>query len=53
MRVKYKEVQPGDILVNWDVMVTEVYTDDDGLWVETDDGDCGYVNPKATVEVDR
>ena len=53
MKLKWRDVEPSDYLPNWDVMVTEVYTDDDGLWVETDDGDCGYVNPKATVEVDR
>ena len=53
MKLKYKEVQPGDILVNWDVMVTAVYADEDGLWVETDDEECGYVNPNAIVEVEH
>jgi hypothetical protein len=54
MRIKWKAVEPGDYLTNQDVLVTEVYNDPEGLWVETSDGECGYImNPGATVEVER
>lgn len=43
------ELAAGDALAD-DSMVTVVYHDPDGTWVETDDGDAGYmIGPRVTI----
>ncbi len=49
-RMKFRNLRVGDELTGQRI-VTEIYHDDDGLWVGTDDDDAGYVDPETTIEV--
>jgi hypothetical protein len=49
--VPYVELVEGDTFTDG-VSVTSLWSDDDGLWMETTDGSAGYVfNPKRKVYV--
>jgi hypothetical protein len=45
------ELEVGMMLSDNSAEVTDVHTDDDGLWIEWSDGDCGYMSPSTRVRV--
>jgi hypothetical protein len=52
MAVQYTALQPGDTFSDG-VSVTDVWNDEDGLWLETDDDSKGYIhNPNRKVYVE-
>lgn len=50
-RVKPENMQPGDVFVDGAV-ITAVYHDPYGTWIETDDGECGYLDRRCLIERD-
>lgn len=42
--VKIKDLQPGDYVIEWDTEVERRYVDPEGLWLDTSDGNLGYVD---------
>jgi hypothetical protein len=50
--VRIKDLQPGDYVIDWSTAVENRYNDPEGLWIETSDGEVGYVdNTARKVEV--
>lgn len=43
-RVPGKDLRVGDVFADDGDVITEVYRDSDGTWIETDRGDCGYAD---------
>lgn len=53
IRVKALDLRPGDYLSDLETHVESVWNDPEGIWLETSDGEVGYVryvNAKYTVE---
>jgi hypothetical protein len=47
-----RELEAGMWLSDGSAYVVEIHHDDDGLWIEWSDEDCGYMNPNTRVRVE-
>ena len=52
IKVKGKDLRPGDTFPDGTI-ITEVWKDPEGVWINCHDGDCGYVSENGTYRVER
>ncbi|MFB4306964.1 hypothetical protein [Actinomadura sp. GTD37] len=50
--VKPRSLEPGDVFADGDE-ITEVYRDRDGVWIETERGDSGYLDDRVRYRIYR